>query len=64
MPLDNSLKDGMNEVRTDNCESLLRDKCSAGQQRGYGLHQNTAKKKWTKEESKTVTLLPKSNKKK
>ena len=44
----------MNEARTDNCEGLLPGRCPAGKQRGSSRHQNTARKKWTKEENKAA----------
>ena len=54
MSLNNSLNNSVNEARTDNCEGLSPGRCSAGKQRGLGRHQNTARKRWTKEETKTA----------
>ena len=34
MSLINSLNNGVNEARTDNCEVLLRSNCLSGKQRG------------------------------
>ena len=52
--LNNSLHNGVNEARTDNCEGLSPGKCSASKQHGSGRHQNTARKKWKREENKTA----------
>ena len=41
MPLNNFLNNGVNEARTDNCESLSPGRCPAGKQRGPDRHQNT-----------------------
>ena len=46
--LNNSLQNDVNETRTDNCEGLSSGRCPAGN------HQDTARKKWTKEENKTA----------
>ena len=52
--LKNSLNNGVNEARTNNCEGLSPGNCPAFKQRGPGSHQNTARKKWAKEENKTA----------
>ena len=57
MSLNNSLNNGVNEVRTDNCEGLSPGRCPGGKQRGHGRHQITATKKWTKEENKAVIFF-------
>ena len=54
MSLNNSLSNGVNETRTDNCEGLSPGRRPTGKQRGPGRHQNTARKRWTKKENKTV----------
>ena len=58
MSLNSFLNNGVNEARTDNCEGVLRvfspGRYSAGKERGPGLHQITARNKWTKEENKTA----------
>ena len=54
MSLNISLNNGVNEARTDNFEGLSPGRCPAGKQRGPGRHQNTAGKRWIKEENKTA----------
>ena len=54
MSLNNSLNNGVNEARTDNCEGLSPRRCPAGKQRGPGRHQITVRKKLKKEENKTA----------
>ena len=44
----------MKEARTDNCETLSPGRCPAGKQCGPGHYENTARKRWTKEENKTA----------
>ena len=44
----NSLKNGVNETRTDNCEGLSHGRCPVGKHRGLGRRRNTARKTWTK----------------
>ena len=44
----------MNEDRTDNCEGLLSGGCPGSKQLRPFCHQNTVRKRWTKEENKTV----------
>ena len=44
----NSLNNGVNETRTDNCEGLSHGRCPVGKHRGLGRHRNTARKTWTK----------------
>ena len=61
MSLKNSLNTGMNEARNDNSKGLSPGTCPAGKQRGPGHHQETARKRWAKEEKKTATLLHNSN---
>ena len=54
MSLNNSLHNGVNEARTDNCEGLSPGRCPVGKQRGPGCHQISARKKWKKEENKAA----------
>ena len=54
MSLNNSLHNGVNEARTDNCEGLSPGRCPVGKQRGPGFHQSSARKKWKKEENKAA----------
>ena len=54
MSLNNSLNNGVNEARTDNCEGLSPSTCLVGQQHGPGRHQITARKRCTKEEKETA----------
>ena len=54
MSLNNSLNNGANEARTDNCESLSPSRCPVGKQRGLGCHQNTTRKRWTKQEKRSA----------
>ena len=48
------MNNAVNEARTDNCEGLSPVRCPADKQRGPGRHQNTARKRWTKNENKTA----------
>ena len=44
MSLNNSLNNGVNEARTDNCEGLSPSSCLVGKQHGPGRHQITARR--------------------
>ena len=57
MSLNNSLHNGVNEARTDNCEGLLPGRYPVGKQRAPIHHQNTAGNKWTKEETRILYLV-------
>ena len=51
MSLNNSLDKGVKEVQT-NSKRLSPGRCPVGEQRRPGRHQGTARKKWTKGNSK------------
>ena len=54
--LNNSLDNGVKEVRTNNGEGLSPGRCPVGEQCGPVCHQTTAKKKYANEDNKFAII--------